>query len=124
MAPQVEPLEIQVVALDWKWLFLYPQEGVASVNEVAVPVDRPVRFRITSSSVMNTFYVPALAGMIYGMPGMESHLNAVINAPGEYEGFRRTTAAPGSRTCASPSTVCPIPIIKPGSTACARAMPR
>lgn len=95
VAPQVEPLEIQVVALDWKWLFLYPQEGVASVNEVAVPVDRPVRFRITSSSVMNTFYVPALAGMIYSMPGMESHLNAVINAPGEYEGFSANYSGAG-----------------------------
>ncbi len=91
----MKPLEIQVVALDWKWLFLYPEQGVASVNEVAVPVDRPVRFRITASSVMNTFYVPALAGMIYGMPGMESNLNAVINAPGEYEGFSANYSGAG-----------------------------
>ncbi|MBL8264064.1 MAG: ubiquinol oxidase subunit II [Xanthomonadaceae bacterium] len=91
----VKPLEIQVVALDWKWLFIYPEEGVASVNEVAVPVDRPVHFRITASSVMNTFYVPALAGMIYGMPGMESKLNAVINAPGEYEGFSANYSGAG-----------------------------
>ncbi len=91
----VKPLEIQVVALDWKWLFVYPEQGVASVNEVAVPVDRPVRFRITASSVMNTFYVPALAGMIYGMPGMESNLNAVINAPGEYEGFSANYSGAG-----------------------------
>lgn len=91
----IEPLEIQVVALDWKWLFVYPEAGVASVNEVAVPVDRPVRFRITASSVMNTFYVPALAGMIYGMPGMESSLNAVINAPGEYEGFSANYSGAG-----------------------------
>lgn len=91
----VKPLEIQVVALDWKWLFVYPEQGVASVNEVAVPVDRPVHFRITASSVMNTFYVPALAGMIYGMPGMESNLNAVINAPGEYEGFSANYSGAG-----------------------------
>ena len=91
----VKPLEIQVVALDWKWLFVYPEQGVASVNEVAVPVDRPVHFRITASSVMNTFYVPALAGMIYGMPGMESKLNAVINAPGEYEGFSANYSGAG-----------------------------
>lgn len=91
----VKPLEIQVVALDWKWLFVYPEQGIASVNEVAVPVDRPVRFRITASSVMNTFYVPALAGMIYGMPGMESNLNAVINAPGEYEGFSANYSGAG-----------------------------
>ncbi|RDZ28937.1 ubiquinol oxidase subunit II [Lysobacter silvisoli] len=92
---QVKPLEIQVVALDWKWLFVYPEEGVASVNEVAVPVDRPVRFRITASSVMNTFYVPELAGMIYAMPGMESNLNAVINAPGEYEGLSANYSGAG-----------------------------
>ncbi|KRA17549.1 ubiquinol oxidase subunit II [Lysobacter sp. Root604] len=92
---QLEPLDIQVVALDWKWLFLYPKEGVASVNEVAVPVDRPVRFHITASSVMNTFYVPNLAGMIYGMPGMETKLNAVINAPGEYEGFSANYSGAG-----------------------------
>ncbi len=91
----VKPLEIQVVALDWKWLFIYPEQGVAAVNEVAVPVDRPVLFKITSSSVMNTFYVPALAGMIYGMPGMESKLNAVINAPGEYEGFSANYSGAG-----------------------------
>jgi cytochrome o ubiquinol oxidase subunit II len=90
-----KPLEIQVVALDWKWLFVYPEQGIASVNEVAVPVDRPVHFRITASSVMNTFYVPALAGMIYGMPGMESNLNAVINAPGEYEGFSANYSGAG-----------------------------
>ena len=60
----VEPLEIQVVALDWKWLFIYPEYGVAVVNEAAAPVDRPIRFSITASSVMNAFYGPALAGMI------------------------------------------------------------
>jgi cytochrome o ubiquinol oxidase subunit 2 len=81
------PLEVQVVALDWKWLFIYPDEGIATVNDVAVPVDRPVRFHLTSQSVMNAFYVPALAGMIYAMPGMESQLNAVMNVPGNYEGF-------------------------------------
>ena len=91
----VKPLEIQVVALDWKWLFVYPEEGIATVNEIAVPVDRPVRFRITASSVMNTFYVPALAGMIYGMPGMESELNAVINEPGVYEGFSANYSGAG-----------------------------
>ncbi|MBP0440607.1 ubiquinol oxidase subunit II [Tianweitania sediminis] len=82
-----QPLDINVVALDWKWLFIYPEYAIASVNEVAAPVDRPIRFNITSSSVMNSFYVPALAGMIYAMPGMETKLHAVINNPGVYEGF-------------------------------------
>src|SRR3546814_15088463 len=72
VAGEVRPLDVQVVALDWKWLFIYPEQGVATVNELALPVNRPVRFRISSSSVMNSFYVPALAGQIYAMPGMET----------------------------------------------------
>ena len=84
---EAEPLNIEVVALDWKWLFIYPDHGVAVVNEVAVPVDIPVRFTITSSSVMNAFYVPAMAGMIYATPSMATTLHAVINQRGEYEGF-------------------------------------
>ncbi len=82
-----EPLEVQVVALNWKWLFIYPQYGVATVNELAAPVDRPIRFDLTAESVMNAFYVPTLAGMIYSMPGMETKLHAVINKPGVYAGF-------------------------------------
>jgi cytochrome o ubiquinol oxidase subunit 2 len=92
---EVQPLEIQVVALDWKWLFIYPEQGIATVNEIAAPVDRPIRFRITSSSVMNSFYIPALAGMIYAMPGMETKLHAVINAPGEFEGFSANYSGAG-----------------------------
>jgi cytochrome o ubiquinol oxidase subunit 2 len=83
----VKPLTVEVVALDWKWLFIYPEHGVASVNEVAAPVDVPISFRITSSSVWNTFYVPALAGMIYAMPGMETKLQAVMNKEGEFTGL-------------------------------------
>jgi len=83
----VKPLEVQVVALDWKWLFVYPEYGVASVNQMAAPVDRPITFRLTSSSTMNAFYVPALAGMIYTMPAMETKLHAVMNKEGDYEGF-------------------------------------
>jgi cytochrome o ubiquinol oxidase subunit 2 len=78
---------VQVVALDWKWLFIYPEYGIASVNEMAAPVDRPIAFRITSSSVWNTFYVPALAGMIYAMPGMETKLHAVMNREGSFRGM-------------------------------------
>jgi len=81
------PLEVQVVSLDWKWLFIYPEQGIATVNELVLPVDRQVRFRLTSSYVMNTFYVPTMAGMIYTMPGMETKLHAVMNRPGRFEGF-------------------------------------
>jgi cytochrome o ubiquinol oxidase subunit 2 len=90
-----EPLEVDVVALDWKWLFIYPEYGVATVNELAAPVDRPVRFKITASSVMNSFYIPALAGQIYAMPGMETKLNAVINKVGVYDGFSANYSGAG-----------------------------
>jgi len=83
----VEPLQVQVVALDWKWLFIYPQYDVATINELYAPVDRPIKFELTSDTVMNAFYVPALAGMIYAMPGMQTQLHAVINEPGEYKGI-------------------------------------
>ncbi|MBA5724146.1 ubiquinol oxidase subunit II [Candidatus Liberibacter sp.] len=82
-----EPLIVEVVALNWKWLFFLPQYGVAVVNELVAPVDRPLEFRITASSVMNSFYVPALAGQIYAMAGMETKLHAVINREGAYNGF-------------------------------------
>jgi cytochrome o ubiquinol oxidase subunit 2 len=90
-----EPLVVEVVALDWKWLFIYPDLGIAVVNELAAPVDRPIRFKITASSVMNSFYVPALAGQIYAMPSMETKLHAVINQPGEYAGFSANYSGAG-----------------------------
>ena len=86
-AGDVTPLEIEVVALDWKWLFIYPEEGVAAVNELALPLDRPVRFNLTSSTVMNAFYIPAMAGMIYAMPGMETKLHGVFDKTGTFDGF-------------------------------------
>lgn len=82
----VEPLQVEAVAMDWKWLFIYPQYGIATVNELAAPVDRPISFKITATDVMNTFYVPTLAGMIYAMPGMQTQLHAVINKEGVYDG--------------------------------------
>ncbi len=87
LAADVKPVRIQVIALDWKWLFIYPDQGIATVNEAAVPVDVPVEFDITASSVMNAFAVPAVAGMIYAMPGMQTQLHAVVNREGRYEGF-------------------------------------
>jgi len=89
------PLEVDVVALDWKWLFIYPQLGVATVNELAVPVDRPIAFKITAASVMNSFYAPALAGQVYAMPGMQTQLHAVLNTPGVYDGFSANYSGAG-----------------------------
>ena len=88
-------LEVNVVALDWKWLFIYPEFGIASVNELAAPVDRPIRFNITASTVMNSFYIPALAGQVYAMPGMQTQLNAVINKAGTYKGFSANYSGAG-----------------------------
>lgn len=87
LAADAKPLEVQVVAMDWKWLFFYPEQGIATVNELAAPVDRPIRFKLTATSTMNAFYVPDLAGMIYAMPGMQTELNAVINKPGVFQGL-------------------------------------
>jgi cytochrome o ubiquinol oxidase subunit II len=95
VAPNTKPLVVDVVALDWKWLFLYPEQGIATVNELALPVDRPVEFRITASTVMNTFYVPTMAGMVYAMPGMETKLNAVMNRTGTYEGLSANYSGAG-----------------------------
>jgi cytochrome o ubiquinol oxidase subunit 2 len=95
VARDAKLLEVDVVALDWKWLFIYPQYGIATVNELAAPVNRPIRFRITASSVMNSFYIPALAGQIYAMPGMETKLHAVSNAVGEFKGFSANYSGAG-----------------------------
>ncbi|WP_253344727.1 ubiquinol oxidase subunit II [Sphingobium sp. OAS761] len=85
--PAARRLQVEVVALDWKWLFIYPELGIATVNELAAPVDQPIEFKITSASLMNSFFVPALAGQIYAMPGMQTVLHAVANKPGNFEGF-------------------------------------
>ena len=83
----VQPLQVQVVELDRKWLVIYPDQGLAAVNEMAVPVDRPVEFTLTSATVMNSFYIPAMAGMIYAMPGMQTKLHGVFNNAGQYRGI-------------------------------------
>jgi cytochrome o ubiquinol oxidase subunit 2 len=81
------PLDVQVVSMDWKWLFIYPAEGVASVNRLAIPVDRPVRFTLTSASVMNAFFIPQLGTMIYTMNGMATRLNLQADTPGTLRGL-------------------------------------
>ena len=83
------------MALDWKWLFFYPDQGIATVNELAAPVDVPINFKITSASMMNSFFIPALAGQIYAMAGMETKLHAVINKAGVYEGFSANYSGEG-----------------------------
>jgi cytochrome o ubiquinol oxidase subunit 2 len=93
--PTARPLRVEVVSLDWKWLFIYPDEGIATVNQLVLPINREVRFDITSSNMMNTFYAPTLAGMVYAMPGMQSTLHAVLNRTGSYEGFSANYSGAG-----------------------------
>jgi len=83
----VEPVNIDVVSLDWKWLFIYPDYDIATVNEIAFPVDAPVQFRITSASVMNSFFIPQLGSQIYSMAGMETKLHLIAREAGTYAGL-------------------------------------
>jgi cytochrome o ubiquinol oxidase subunit 2 len=80
-------LDVEVVSLDWKWLFIYPDSKIASVNRLVVPVGRPVRFRLTSATVMNSFFVPQLGSQIYTMPGMTTQLNLRADQAGKYKGL-------------------------------------
>ena len=81
------PLEVQVVSMDWKWLFIYPAQGVASVNRLVVPAGTPLRLQLTSASVMNSFFVPQLGSQIYTMPGMTTTLHLQADRPGTYAGL-------------------------------------
>lgn len=80
------PITIQVVALQWKWLFIYPEQNIATVNFAQFPVDTPVRFQITSDAPMNSFWIPQLGGQIYAMSGMNTELNLIADTVGEYTG--------------------------------------
>ena len=80
-------MRIHAVALDWKWLFIYPEQEIATVNEIAIPVDVPVEFLITSDTVMNAFFIPQLGGMIYAMAGMENQMHLMATEAGVYRGL-------------------------------------
>ena len=84
--PAIKPLKVDVVAEDWKWLFIYPQQGIATVNQLAFPSGVPLSLTITSDTVMNAFFIPALGSQIYAMAGMKTHLNLLANAPGHFVG--------------------------------------
>jgi cytochrome o ubiquinol oxidase subunit II len=83
----VTPVKIQVVSLDWKWLFIYPEQGIATVNQLTIPVGTPVSFELTSSGVMNSFFVPQLGSQIYTMAGMVTRLQLQADHPGTYRGL-------------------------------------
>jgi cytochrome o ubiquinol oxidase subunit 2 len=81
-----KPVNVQVVSLDWKWLFIYPDEGIATVNQLVVPANTPVNFTLTSATVWNAFFIPRMGSMIYTMPRMATHLNLQANQPGVFQG--------------------------------------
>src|SRR5258708_3323573 len=83
----VKPITVQVVSLDWKWLFIYPEQGIASVNQLTIPVGTPVSFELTSSGVMNSFFVPQLGSQIYTMAGMTTRVQLQADYPGKYPGL-------------------------------------
>jgi cytochrome o ubiquinol oxidase subunit 2 len=87
LAESTAPLDIEVISLDWRWLFIYPHEGIASLNRLVVPAGVPLRFRLTSTTVMNSFFVPQLGSQIYAMPNMVTRLNLQADQPGTFEGL-------------------------------------
>jgi cytochrome o ubiquinol oxidase subunit II len=89
------PLEVEVVSLDWRWLFIYPHEHIATVNYLVVPTGVPIHFRLTSTSVMNSFFIPQLGSQIYTMPGMTTQLNLQADKPGIYDGLSAQFSGPG-----------------------------
>ena len=95
IASSTKPVKVQAISLDWKWLFIYPELGVATVNQLTIPAGTPVSFELTSSGVMNSFFVPQLAGQIYTMAGMVTRLNFQADNPGTYRGMSANFSGDG-----------------------------
>jgi cytochrome o ubiquinol oxidase subunit 2 len=95
IASAVKPVRVQVVSLDWKWLFIYPDQGIATVNQLTVPVGTPISFELTSAGVMNSFFVPQLAGQIYTMAGMVTRLHLLADHAGTYRGISSNFSGDG-----------------------------
>lgn len=101
LAPQVPiaskkmTMTIEVVALDWKWLFIYPKQDIATVNYAEIPINQPIDFQITSAAPMNSFWVPQLGGQIYAMAGMVTHLNLMATAYGNFNGSSANISGKG-----------------------------
>lgn len=95
LASITSPLEVEVVSLDWRWLFIYPRERIATVNRLVVPTGVPVHFRLTSTSVMNSFFIPQLGSQIYTMAGMTTQLNLQADQAGTYPGISAQFSGPG-----------------------------
>ncbi len=95
LASNVKPLNVQVVALNWKWLFIYPEQNIASINYLQIPINRPVNFKITADAPMNSFWIPQLSGQIYAMPGMSTQLHLEASQSGTFNGFAANISGKG-----------------------------
>lgn len=93
--PGTPTIEVQAVSLDWKWLFIYPEQGIATVNELVFPKDTQIRFRVTSQSVMNSFFIPQLGSQIYSMAMMETKLHLIANESGTFDGISSNYSGAG-----------------------------
>lgn len=91
----VKPVRIDVIALDWKWLFIYPEQGIATVNKINFPANTPVNFRVTSDAVMNSFFIPGLGGQIYAMAGMTTKIHLIANEEGVFDGISANYSGAG-----------------------------
>ncbi len=92
---KVKPITIQVVSLDWKWLFIYPDQHIATINEIQFPANTPVNFKITSDTVMNVFFIPQLGSQIYAMAGMQTQVNLIADTAGTYDGLSTNFSGAG-----------------------------
>ncbi|MGP1939547.1 MAG: ubiquinol oxidase subunit II [Arsenophonus sp. ET-DL9-MAG3] len=90
-----KPITIQVISTDWKWIYIYPEKNIATVNEIAIPIGVPINFKVTAESVMNSFFIPALGSQIYAMAGMQTKLSLIANEPGIYKGFSSSYSGHG-----------------------------
>lgn len=95
LVSEKDPITVEVVSLNWKWLFIYPEQGIATVNELVFPKNVPVNFRISSEGTMNSFFIPQLGSQIYSMAGMVTKLHLIANEPGTYEGYSANYSGAG-----------------------------
>jgi cytochrome o ubiquinol oxidase subunit 2 len=95
LASKAQPVRVQVVALNWKWLFIYPDDGIATVNELEVPANTPIDFQLTADSIMNSFFIPRLGSQVYAMAGMQTQLHLIADEPGTYRGMSSAFSGPG-----------------------------
>ena len=90
-----KPINIEAVSLDWKWLFIYPDQNIATVNQITFPVNVPVSFKLTSDTVMTSFFIPQLGSQIYAMAGMQTRLHLLADKPGTYAGHNQQFSGRG-----------------------------